>query len=60
MYKAKVKWNGNHYFTGEEVKEAKSRSEKTEPLGFSTMNLFLSFHSMEMEEKSGLRFMRIR
>ena len=23
MYKAKVKWNGNHYFAGEEVKGSK-------------------------------------
>ena len=23
MYKAKVKWNGNHYFSGEEVKGSK-------------------------------------
>ncbi len=26
MYKAKVKWDGNHYFSGEEVKGSKVRT----------------------------------
>jgi len=31
MYKAKVKWNGNHYFAGEVVKGSKveTRADKT-------------------------------
>ena len=31
MYKAKVKWNGNHYFAGEEVKGNKieEREDRT-------------------------------
>ena len=59
MYKAKVKWNGDHYSAGFEVKGSKiEKREYGRLLGFSTTSRFRNSHSTETEEMSVSRLMR--
>lgn len=60
MYKAKVKWNGDHYFAGEEVKGSEIEKREDGLLGFSTTSRFMNSRSTETEETSGLKSTKLR